>query len=118
MLVFIVRSVSFKVFIIVKILPGKEYKTAFPFGMLTKLLGVHNSYACSSALYGKRSSIIQEEKHTVLIFDRSVAAECNGVSNGDTLPKFWLRNYQELRGKLLGIFTEVRHCTEVRWIEL
>ena len=32
---------SFQVFVIVRILPGKEKKTAFPFGMLTKLLVVN-----------------------------------------------------------------------------
>jgi Dynein, heavy chain len=64
MLVFIVRSVSFKVFIIVKILPGKEYKTAFPFGMLTKLLGVHTRMPAAAhcmereaALFKKKSTL-------------------------------------------------------------
>jgi hypothetical protein len=48
MLVFIVL-VSFQVFVIVRILPGKEKKTAFPFGMLTKLLVVN--FRMSAAAY-------------------------------------------------------------------
>jgi hypothetical protein len=66
--------VSFQVFVIVRILPGKEKKTAFPFGMLTKLLvlRIHMSeaaYCMERERERERErgggSIIGREKHTV-----------------------------------------------------
>jgi hypothetical protein len=112
MLVFIVRSVSFQVFVIVRILPGKEKKTAFPFGMLTKLLVVR-IHMSEAAYCMEREAAFFDEKSTQFIDIRPVSAGgVPPVSVGHTA-EVLVTKLSRIAWKLIGIYTEVRLYTQV-----
>jgi hypothetical protein len=61
----------FKFFVIVRTLPGKEKKTAFAFGMLTKLLVVH--FHMSAAAYCTEREREREREREGAFFDEKSA---------------------------------------------